>query len=93
MSSYLTLSPLPAEAGGLLSVALFPGVAPAGRYPASYPVEPGLSSLREKSGHLSYFSQAVGLLRRRLLITYGKMLLFTLLPVSEESAFAGNADS
>ena len=57
VSSYLTLSPLPAEAGGLLSVALFPGVAPAGRYPASYPVEPGLSSLREKSGHLSYFSQ------------------------------------
>jgi len=44
VSSYLTLSPLPAWAGGLLSVALFPGVAPAGRYPASYPVEPGLSS-------------------------------------------------
>ena len=46
VSSYLTLSPLPAEAGGLLSVALIPGVAPAGRYPAPYPVEPGLSSLR-----------------------------------------------
>src|SRR5512133_297971 len=57
VSSYLTLSPLPAEAGGLLSVALFPGVTPAGRYPASSPVEPGLSSLREKSGHLYYFSQ------------------------------------
>ena len=48
VSSYLTLSPLPAEAGGLLSVALIPGVTPAGRYPASYPVEPGLSSLREE---------------------------------------------
>ena len=59
VSSYLTLSPLPAEAGGLLSVALFPGVAPAGRYPAPYPVEPGLSSLREKSGHLSCFSQVL----------------------------------
>jgi len=45
VSSYLTLSPLPAVAGGLLSVALCPGVAPAGRYPASCPVEPGLSSL------------------------------------------------
>ena len=60
VSSYLTLSPLPAEAGGLLSVALIPGVTPAGRYPAPYPVEPGLSSLREKSGHLSCFSQSVG---------------------------------
>ena len=44
VSSYLTLSPLPAKAGGLLSVALIPGVTPAGRYPAPYPVEPGLSS-------------------------------------------------
>src|SRR5450631_4498575 len=60
VSSYLTLSPLPAEAGGLLSVALIPGIAPAGRYPAPYPVEPGLSSLRKKSGHLSCFSQSLG---------------------------------
>ena len=58
VSSYLTLSPLPAEAGGLLSVALFPGVTPAGRYPASRPMEPGLSSTGQAgSGHLDYFNQ------------------------------------
>ena len=58
MSSYLTLSPLPAEAGGLLSVALFPGVTPAGRYPASRPMEPGLSSTGQAgSDHLDYFNQ------------------------------------
>ncbi len=50
VSSYLAVSPLPAFAGGLLSVAL--SVAPPlrtgapGRYPASCPSEPGLSSGR-----------------------------------------------
>ena len=61
VSSYLTLSPLPTEAGGLLSVALFPGVTPAGRYPASRPMEPGLSSTGQTgSGHLDYFNQTHG---------------------------------
>ena len=32
--SYRTFSPLPRTRGGLFSVALFPGVTPAGRYPA-----------------------------------------------------------
>src|ERR1035437_9238067 len=65
-SSYLTLSPLPAEAGGLLSVALNPGVTPAGRYPASRPMEPGLSSTGQTgSDHLDYFNQIVSTLRLR----------------------------
>ena len=59
VSSYLTLSPLPAEAGGLLSVALIPGVTPAGRYPAPCPVEPGLSSPDKRSGHLVCFGQTL----------------------------------
>ena len=38
----------------------FPGVTPAGRYPASCPMEPGLSSTgRTGSGHLNYFNQIV----------------------------------
>ena len=37
----------------------FPGVTPAGRYPAPCPVEPGLSSPREGGGHLVYFGQTV----------------------------------
>jgi len=35
----------------------FPGVAPAGRYPAPCPMEPGLSSPPEGGGHLVCFSQ------------------------------------
>ena len=60
VSSYLTLSPLPPfrrslsyggpcrqGCGGRTSLCgTFPGVTPAGRYPAPCPVEPGLSSLR-----------------------------------------------
>ena len=46
--SYRTVSPLPAyaerKAGGLLLCGTFPGVAPAGRYPAPLSMEPGLSS-------------------------------------------------
>src|SRR5512136_1284596 len=37
----------------------FPGVTPAGRYPAPCPVEPGLSSPPKGSGHLVYFGQAL----------------------------------
>ena len=44
----------------------FPGVAPAGRYPASCPVEPGLSSLA--SGHLDYFNQNLRLCRTTILL-------------------------
>jgi hypothetical protein len=52
--SYRTLSPLPSintrfSKGGLLSVALIPGVTPAGHYPASLSMEPGLSSRLSKN--------------------------------------------
>ena len=43
VGSYPTVSPLPPEGGGLLSVALSEDHSP-GRYPASCPVKPGLSS-------------------------------------------------
>jgi len=75
VSSYLTLSPLPAFRSNLdgqacRSLSLdgrsslcgtFPGVAPAGRYPAPCPMEPGLSSPREGGGHLVCFGQTVKL--------------------------------
>jgi hypothetical protein len=48
VSSYLTVSPLPARSflltGGLLSVALIPDLAIGRRYRPSCPVKPGLSS-------------------------------------------------
>ena len=47
VSSYLTVSPLPAETGSCRRFAFcgtFPGIAPAGGYPALYPMEFGLSS-------------------------------------------------
>ena len=76
VSSYLTLSPLPAVAGGLLSVALIPGVTPAGRYPASRPLEPGLSSTgRTGSGHLDYFNQTLGCAHRPSVATRRSILL------------------
>ena len=63
VSSYLTLSPLPAFAkasGGRTSLCgTFPGVTPAGRYPAPCPVEPGLSSPFNGSGHLFCFGQTL----------------------------------
>jgi len=73
VSSYLTLSPLPAfrlrrgysgpcrQSFGRRSslCGTFPGVAPAGRYPAPRPMEPGLSSPREGGGHLVCFGQTV----------------------------------
>ena len=40
----------------------FPGVTPAGRYPAPCPVEPGLSSPRKGSGHLFNFGQTLSTL-------------------------------
>ena len=42
--SYRTVPPLPAEAGGTHFCGTIPEVTLAGRYPASCPVEPGLSS-------------------------------------------------
>jgi len=42
--SYRTISRLPGYTGSYIFCCTFPGVAPAGRYPASCPVEPGLSS-------------------------------------------------
>ena len=74
VSSYLTLSPLPAEAGGLLSVALIPGVTPAGRYPASYPVEPGLSSLPKEERPPVLLQPNCRLRRRRGLVICGVAL-------------------
>jgi hypothetical protein len=80
VSSYLTLSPLPAFSAFAEATAdsaatpklrrqsfgrrsslcgTFPGVTPAGRYPAPYPVEPGLSSPRKGGGHLVCFGQTV----------------------------------
>ena len=47
--SYRTFPPLPANAGGLNLYSTFPRVAPAGRYPAHCPVEPGLSSNAAKA--------------------------------------------
>ena len=47
VSSYLTVSPLPGRTGSSGRFAFcgtFPGIAPAGRYPALYPMEFGLSS-------------------------------------------------
>src|SRR5581483_42523 len=52
--------------GGLLSVALIRGVAPPGCYPAPCPVEPGLSSGRDRDRRPS------GLLWRRLSIPLRK---------------------
>ena len=50
VSSYLTLSPLPSHVeGGLLSAALAVGYPP-GCYPASCPVEFGLSSRAFRAG-------------------------------------------
>ena len=47
VGSYPTVSPLPGEPGGLLSVALsVPSRPRPGSYPASCPAEPGLSSRR-----------------------------------------------
>ena len=43
----------PAEAGAVLFCCTFPGVASAGRYPASCPVKPGLSSDAVHEGHPS----------------------------------------
>jgi len=45
VGSYPTLSPLPALARGRFAFCgTVPGVAPAGRYPAPFSMEPGLSS-------------------------------------------------
>jgi hypothetical protein len=44
VSSYLAISPLPAQAQAVSFCCTFCGVAPPGRYPASRPVELGLSS-------------------------------------------------
>ncbi len=43
----------PAKAGAVLFCCTFPGVASAGRYPASCPVKPGLSSDAVHKGHPS----------------------------------------
>ena len=52
--SYRTFPPLPAEAGGLNLYSTFPGVTPAGRYPAHCPMEPGLSSNAKRHPRLSF---------------------------------------
>ena len=44
VSSYLAISPLPVMGPAVYFCCTFPGVASAGRYPASCPVKPGLSS-------------------------------------------------
>jgi len=52
--SYRTISPLPAQVElAVYFLWHFPGVSPAGSYPASCPVEPGLSSSELTAGVLA----------------------------------------
>ncbi len=74
VSSYLTISPLPLDMlGAVCFCGTFRRVAPPGSYPASCPVEPGLSSLlhikAKKSDHPVYLAN-VNLLQRLLLVNW-----------------------